>query len=57
MPGRGTSQDERLIEGVPIGTDELQHMDLNVLGMNGRFFVGKPLQQQPERVLGRLTSN
>ena len=43
---------QRLVEGMPLSGEDVAQLDLNVLGMNGRFFVGKPLDQ---RVLGRVS--
>jgi hypothetical protein len=42
---------EELIEGHVVSSEELGVLDLNVLGMNGRFFVGKAINQT---VLGRV---
>jgi hypothetical protein len=42
---------EELTEGNVVSSEELGLLDLNVLGMNGRFFVGKAINQT---VLGRV---
>jgi hypothetical protein len=44
---------ETVVEGVRVSAEDLALLDLNVLGMSGHFFVGKPIN---ERILGRPNS-